>query len=61
MTTCITDIFEYLRNILHCEYISDLQLNNNRLLAIAELKKIDITIIDPKQYQDICQYLRKTI
>lgn len=57
MLKYINDIFEYLKELVNCEYISDLQFGNYHDTAIIILKTIDINRINPKQYIDICQYL----
>lgn len=57
MINYINDIFEYLKDILHCEYISDMQFGSCNTTAIIALQKIDIKRINPNQYTDICQYL----
>ena len=53
----ILDIFEYLKDILGCDYISDIKKGSYNLAAISVLTDIDIELIDPQQYVDICQYL----
>jgi hypothetical protein len=57
MLAMIDDIFEYLRCLVNCEYISDLQFGNYHNTAIIILKTIDINLINPQQYIDICLYL----
>lgn len=57
MFNYIEDIFEYLRLLVNCEYISDLQIENYHDAAIVIFKTIDINRINPNQYTDICQYL----
>lgn len=53
----ILDIFEYLKDILSCDYISDMKDGSYNLAAISVLTDIDIELINPQQYQDICRYL----
>lgn len=53
----IDDIFEYLRSIIHCDYISDIKYGEYRITAISVLNQINIALIQPNQYTDICQYL----
>lgn len=53
----ILDIFEYLRDVLNCDYISDIKMGSYNLAAISVLTDIDIELINPQQYVDICQYL----
>jgi hypothetical protein len=57
MKYIIDDIFEYLRNIVNCDYISDLQFGSYHEAAVIILQDIDITLINPQQYIDICQYI----
>ena len=57
ITAIIDDIFEYLKNILQCEYMSDMKFGSCHTTAIIILKDIDIHRIKPQQYTDICQYL----
>jgi hypothetical protein len=57
MLVMIDDIFEYLRLLVNCDYISDLQFGSYHEAAVIILQDIDITLINPQQYTDICQYL----
>lgn len=57
MKYIINDLFEYLRKSVGCMYESDLQIGNNRIIAIRILKSIPKDNIDSRQYLDACQYL----
>ena len=57
MLNYIDDIFEYLKDMLNCDYISDMQFGNCNTAAIIILQEIDIKRIKPQQYIDICLYL----
>lgn len=57
MKYIIDDIFEYLRNIVSCDYISDMQFGSYHETAVLILKEIKIERIKPDQYIDICLYL----
>jgi hypothetical protein len=48
------DIFETLKSMLGCLYISDLKFGPYRELAIEMLKEI---ATDSKQMADVCNYL----
>jgi hypothetical protein len=52
----INDLFEYLRKSVGCEYESDLQFGNNRIVAIRILKDIPKENIKHHQYTDACRY-----
>lgn len=51
------DIFERLKELVGCFYISDLQFGKHRKKAIKILKKMNKSIIDQKQLADISAYL----
>lgn len=48
------DIFEMLRSMLGCMYISDLKFGTYKEQAIDLLKKMQV---DSKQKADVCNYL----
>lgn len=52
----INDLFEYLRKSVGCEYESDLQFGNNRIVAIRILKDIPKENVKQHQYTDACRY-----
>ena len=47
------DLFEYLRKIIGCEFISDLRFGENRLKAIHIIKDYS----NHEQYAELCAYL----
>jgi hypothetical protein len=52
----INNLFEYLRKTVGCEYESDLQFGNNRIVAIRILKDIPKENVKHYQYTDACRY-----
>lgn len=52
-----TDIFETLKNILGCEYISDMKFEPYRTKAKEALKSMDLSILSLSDLKDIAQYL----
>lgn len=57
MTNNKTDIFETLKNILGCEYISDMKFEPYRTKAKETLKSMDLSILSFSDLKDIAQYL----
>ena len=53
----INDIFEYIREQIHCDFISDMKYGSYKVSAIIILRRIDKSQINPKQFIDICRYL----
>lgn len=53
----INDLFKYLHTAVGCMYESDLQIGNNRIIAIRILKSIPQENINSHQYLDACRYL----
>ena len=51
------DIFEYLREKLNCDYMSDLKFGTCKAEAIKILKQMDISTINQNQIADIYAYL----
>lgn len=57
MTNNKTDIFETLKNILGCEYISDMKFEPYRTKAKEALKSMELSILSLSDLKDIAQYL----
>ena len=57
MTNNKTDIFETLKNILGCEYISDMKFEPYRTKAKEVLKSMELSILSLSDLKDIAQYL----
>lgn len=57
MTNNKTDIFETLKNILGCEYISDMKFEPYRTKAKETLKSMELSILSLSDLKDIAQYL----
>lgn len=57
MTNNKTDIFETLKNILGCEYISDMKFEPYRTKAKEALKSMEMSILSLSDLKDIAQYL----
>ena len=55
------DIFEYLREKLNCDYMSDLKFGTCKAEAIKILKQMDISTINQNQIADISTYLNITL
>ena len=53
----IYDIFEYIREHIECDYVSDMKSGQCRSLAIKTLCSVNKNLINPVQYNDICTYL----
>jgi hypothetical protein len=50
------DIFEYLRGIIGCAFISDLQFDTYKNHAIKILRQMDMSNIDQRQIADAQTY-----
>ena len=50
------DLFEYLKNCVGCEFISDLRYGPHKARAIQILKQMDKSKIDNKQIADASNY-----
>ena len=53
----INDLFDYLRKSVGCDFESDLQFGNNRIIAIRIFKDIPKDNVKQSQYTDACRYL----
>ena len=51
------DIFNVLRVLIGCEYISDISTPFYQKKAVEALKDLDLTRFDTKQIADVCRYL----
>ena len=51
------DIFEYLKNLIGCAFISDLKFGAYREMAVEILGAMDTSTIDQQQIADVSHYL----
>ena len=51
------DLFEYIRTLLGCEYISDIRLPENRTLARRMFSKMNLSGYSQREIDDMKEYL----
>ena len=56
-----TDLFEVLKNLVCCTYISDLRTNPYNAKAQSLLRSLDLDIYSARQVNDVCKYIGATL
>lgn len=51
------DLFEYIRTLLGCEYISDIRLPENRTLARRTFSEMNLSGYSQREIDDMKEYL----
>lgn len=51
------DLFEYIRTLLGCEYISDIRLPENRTLARRTFSEMNLSGYSQREINDMKEYL----